>query len=224
MKKLFLAGVLLSAVNFAQATSISAPGGMVGTSILDGTYSYLWSVPLSYNSSVTINSASITFSGIVLTATGSGNDISCDFGSFVGISGVTLAGATTTIGTAPTAGNYTTVKDNDTLGDSFAALTTGGSPKSVHLGTQAYTLNASPLTTTYTFTAAQLASLNTYISQGNWGFEIDPDCHFTVGGISFSYTTTSTNITTVPDGAMTAGLLGLSFIGLVAFRRKLCIN
>jgi hypothetical protein len=212
MKKLFLAGVLFGALNLAQATTINAPSGMVGSNVLVGTYAYLWSVPL--NQAVT--GASITFSSVTETASGNGNDISVDVGSFIGM----------TVGqsSAPASGNYSILTDNDAKGDAFAANTTGLKPTAINLGTEPFpTLNVAE-TWAYTFSAAQLLALNTYISAGNWGFEIDPDCHFNVGGITFTYTTGVTNKTSVPDHSTTAVLLGLTLLGLLAVRRKFCLN
>lgn len=208
MKKVFLAGLLLSSINFAQATPVSAPAGMIGTGALSGTYAYLWSVPVTDQN---VNSASITFTSVKETAGGNGNSITVDFGSFVGI------------GTVPTSGNYIKKTDNDAAGDAFQANINSG--KAVRLGTELFpSLNVSH-TWTYVFSAAQLLSLNTYIAAGNWGFEIDPDCTFTVGNIQFNYTTQSiTNHISVPDYATTFGLLGVSFLGLIVIRRKLCIN
>ena len=212
MKKLLLAGVLLGALNFAQATTISAPSGMIGTSALIGTYAYLWSVPLDQD----VTSASITFTAVTETHSGNGNDISVDVGSFIGMA--------VDQSKAPTSGNYSKITDNDAKGDAFAANTTGIKPTAINLGTEPFpSLNVAQ-TWTYTFTAAQLLALNSYISAGNWGFEIDPDCYFTVGGITFNYTTETNKSIGVPDNSTTAILLGLAFFGLFAFRRKFCLN
>jgi VPDSG-CTERM motif len=209
MKKIFLVALLFGSLSFAHATSVGAPGGMIGTGALNGTYAYLWSVPVAGPQNVT--AASITFTAITETHGGNGNDISVDFGSFVGI------------GTVPTSGNFTKITDNDASGDAFQPNVTAG--KAVHLGTRLFpSLNVSQ-TWTYIFSGAQLMALNTYIAAGNWGFEIDPDCTFDVGGIKFDYTSqTTTNHVSVPDSMTTFGLLGISLLGLLAIRRKLCTN
>jgi len=213
MKKIFLVGLLFGTFNFAHATSIGAPSGLIGTGALNGNYAYLWSVPLSAPQNIT--AASITFTGIKETLPGNGNSISVDFGTFVGI------------GTVPTPGNYsgTSISDGDAAGDAFQANVNSG--KAVHLGTELFpSLNVAH-TWTYVFSAAQLITLNTYIAAGNWGFEIDPDCHFDVpaGGIRFDYTSqTITNNTSVPDSGTTLVMLGAGLLGLAALRRKLCIN
>jgi hypothetical protein len=212
MKKIVLAGLLFGALNFAQATSvsISAPSGIVGTAALDGTYAYLWSVPLNQD----VTSASITFSGITETLRGNGNDISVDVGSFIGMA----VGQSS----APAPGNYAKIYDGDALGDAFKANTTGSTPTATYLGKESFPSLNVPETWTFNIDAA---TLNNYINAGNWGFEIDPDCHFTVGAITFTYdTATVITKTSVPDQATTAGLLGLTFLALLAFRRKLCLN
>jgi len=210
MKKIFLVGTLFGALNFAQATTINAPSGMIGTGALVGTYAYLWSVPLNQD----VTSASITFSGITETLSGNGNDISVDVGSFIGMA----VGQSS----APTSGNYSTIYDGDALGDAFKANTTGSTPSATYLGTEKFpSLNVSQ---SWIF-SIDAATLNNYINAGNWGFEIDPDCHFNVTGITFTYTTaTVTNKTSVPDNSTTAALLGLAFLGMMAVRRKLCFN
>jgi hypothetical protein len=210
MKKLFLAGILLGSLSLAKADSININAPLSGTGTLNGTYAYLWSVPL--NTDVT--SASITFTAIVETLKGNGNDISVDVGSFIGMA----VGQSS----APTAGNVGTITDNDAWGDAFYKNTIGSNPTATHLGTQGFpSLNVSE---TFTYNIDP-ATLNAYINAGNWGFEIDPDCHFNVGSITFSYTTaTVTNKTSVPDNAATVALLGLSFLGLLAVRRKVCLQ
>ena len=167
--------------NLALASlTIDVPSGMKGTSALEGNYAYIWTVasgPLAAGQ--TVNSASITFSNIKLTATGHGNDISFDLGRvFTGMSKPSA-------GSLPTAGHYGTYTDNDALGDAFG----GNIPANArNLGTQSLTLNQ--LTSwTYNFSSADLTALNSYANQGSWGFLIDPDCTFNVGDICFSYTT-----------------------------------
>jgi len=214
MKKLILAGILFGALDFAQADSftINAPSGMIGTGALNGTYAYLWSVP--FNQQVT--SASITFNNVTETLAGSGNNISVDVGSFIGMA----VGQSS----APTSGHYSTITDNDALGDAFHANTTGLHPTAINLGSETFAHLNVAQTWTFTFSALQILALNSDIAAGNWGFEIDPDCHFTVGGITFSATTSQVNRVAVPDQTTTAGLLGLTFFALLAFRRRLCLN
>jgi hypothetical protein len=209
MKKIFLAGLILGSFTLAQATTINAPSGMIGSGALNGNYSYLWSVPLAAQN---ISYASITFTGVKETAGGNGNSISTDFGTFVGI------------GTVPTAGNYSAISDGDAAGDAFQGNINSG--KATRLGTELFPALNVAHTWTYVFTTAQLVSLNSYIATGNWGFEIDPDCHFDVGGISFDYTvqTVTNKIDRVPESTETLGLLAIGMVSLLAVRRKLCLN
>lgn len=223
MKRVILVGLLFGSLNLAHA--VSAPSGMLGTTgngPLDGTYAFLWNPGVT---AANITAASITFTGIAETVGGSGNNFRYDFGSFVGINTTQVAGGTvgTTFGTPPTAGNFTSVNDRDAMGDAFQNLINVG--KTTALGNKTFSAydisHATPYTWTYVFNAAQLVALNAYISAGAWGFEIDPDCHFRVGGIDFNYTQGTPS---VPDAVGTFGLLGAAIVGLLAFRRKLCLN
>ncbi len=224
MRKLYFAGALFGVLNFAQADPIStvnAPSSLIGKNALNAKYAYLWSVPVAAQdiANSTITSATITFTGVAKKG-GKGNDINVDVGSFmdmsVGQSGV------------PTAGGLGKIKDKDVTSDAFDANVTAN--KAVNLGTQLFPTKKTLQTWSYTFTGTQLDALASYIAAGNWGFEIDPDGKFSVGGVSFSYTTeingnTPTGIVaTVPDTMSTLGLLGASFLGLVVFRRRLCLN
>lgn len=217
MRKLYFAFALFGVLNFAQANTVDAPSNLVGQNALSATYAYLWTAPVAAQD---VTSATLTFTGVVRTGSGNGNDISVDIGSFlnmaVGQSSVRAAGI------------LGVVNDNGAAGDAFNANVTAGNAFS--LGTQYFPSLAQSQTWTYTFTAAQLVLLNDYISAGNWGFEIDSDGKFTVGGITFNYTTQVAVpkpvaiVSTVPDSMATVGLLGASFLGLVAIRRKLCLD
>ncbi len=227
MKKIFLTGVLVGILNFAQAIPVNAPTGMTGTGALDGTYAYLWDVgSINLAAGQQIIGASITFTGVSETLKGNGNDISVDFGrifSGMGFSG-TGSGVPTSLTSLPTAGNFKTYTDNDASGDAFKknlTTTTTGKPyeNAYNLGTEAFpTLNVAQ-TFTFNFTTNELAALNNYIT-GLWGFEIDPDCHFNVGSICFNYTVGPTNNVKAPDASVTAGLLGLAVLGMFVAHRR----
>ena len=70
----------------------------------------------------------------------------------------------------------------------------------------------------YTFSAANLVTLNNYLTDwnpagtGDFGFGFDPDCHYYNGGITFEITTKR-----VPDNGSTILLMSLGLLGLVAF-------
>jgi hypothetical protein len=221
MKKVFLAGAMLGAFNFAQATTINAPSGLIGKNAMSASYAYLWSVPAAAQN---ITSATITFTGVVRTGSGKGNDISVDIGNFLSMP----AGQSS----VPTSGGLSDIKDKKLTkteaGDAFNANVTAND--AIHLGTQLFASKKTAQTWSYTFTGAQLEALNNYIANGNWGFEIDADGRFTVGGITLNYTTAIADtkpagtVATVPDLMTTFGLLAANFLGLVVVRRKFCFN
>jgi hypothetical protein len=67
----------------------------------------------------------------------------------------------------------------------------------------------------YEFNAAQVAALAAYAGDGNFGFGVDPDCHYFNRGVELVIRTGA-----VPDGGATAALLGGSLIALGALRRR----
>ena len=195
MKKIVLALGLCGVLNFAHASSITLDNG---TDII-GTYAYEYlinTISLAANQSIT--AASLAFNNITLTATGNGDDISYDI--------INRNDATTVI------------TDNDTPGDYFVQTYP---TKTTNLGQKNFTLGQNQ-TWSYTFTTGTLATLNTYLTDGQ-GLDIgiDPDCHYTVGSIIFSYTVTTTPNTRAPDAASTVMLLGAALTGLGLLRRKL---
>jgi hypothetical protein len=217
MKKLFFAMTALGILNFAQATTINAPAGLIGKNALSANYAYLWTAPVAAQD---ITSATITFTTVARTGSGRANSINVDFGSFLGMA----VGQSS----VPTSGNFSKIKEKKTTGDLFQANIANG--KAVNLGTQHFPSLKVPQTWSFTFTADQLAALNSYIDSGNWGFEIDSTGKFSVGGISFNFTSEIIGtkpvgtVATVPDSTATLGLLGVISLGLFVGRRKLCQN
>ena len=208
-------GVFVASLNFAQATTINAPSGLIGTGALNGNYAYLWTVASGNlaSSGQTVNSVTVTFNNIVETITGSGNDITIDVGSFVNMA--------VDKSYVPAVGSYSgnAISDGDATGDAFQANITAGD--AVRLGMMSFSSTYVSQNLSVTLTGSELSALQGYMNAGAWGLEIDPDCHFNVGSISLSYTTTGTNLG-VPDSASTLGLLGFCFAGLFFFRRQLC--
>jgi VPDSG-CTERM motif len=219
MRKFYFAIALFAVLNLAQAASITAnaPSGLIGKNALNASYAYLWTAPVAAQD---ITSATLTFTGVVRTGSGHGNDISVDIGNFLGMA----VGQSS----VPTLGAVGKIKDKDAAGDAFNANVAAND--AIHLGTQFFSSKKTPQTWSYTFTGAQLEALNNYIAAGNWGFEIDPDGKFTVGGIIFSYTTAIADtkpvgaVASVPDSVATLGLLGGSFLVLLGVRRRFCLN
>jgi hypothetical protein len=234
MKRILLIGVLLGISNLAQAITINAPSDMIGNGALIGTYAYLWDVgSLGIPTGDQITSASISFSGVSETASGNGNDISVDFGRI--FSGMSFSGTGTGVknnqlsGYLPGGGSDSTTNyvDNDAPGDAFQNNTTvksNGYYNAYNLGVQSFPKLNVTTNFTFTFTTNELSALDNYIT-GLWGFEIDPDCHFNVGAISFNYTVGPTNnVRTAPDVPATAGLLGLALVGMLIVHRKFTTN
>ena len=212
MKKIIITTALLGITSIAFATStspITAPAGMIGVGALDGTYAYTWTVAAgALVPGSTISSATLTFSNVKLTSVSSG-DLNVDLGRV-------FSGMAAKPSTLPTAGNYGTYTDNDASSDAFAANITSGN--ATLLGRTTLLQNVLVPTISYTFTQAELNALNSYASQGSWGFLIDPDCIFNVGNIQFTY---STDPVGVPDGGTTAMLLGAAMLGLGWAKRRM---
>jgi hypothetical protein len=77
----------------------------------------------------------------------------------------------------------------------------------------------SPTNYTFTFTAADLAILTSYITNGrNIAFGLDPDCHYFNNGICFTITWNTP--VSVPETGGTLGLLGAALIAVEIARRK----
>jgi len=90
-------------------------------------------------------------------------------------------------------------------------------------GNEAYKTNV-----TFTFTAAQISALWTYINNGgatssstgyaDFGFAFDPDCHYYNTGVELKVVTKRYF---VPDGGTTVTLLGFGLLALAGLRRLL---
>jgi hypothetical protein len=111
--------------------------------------------------------------------------------------------------------------DNDAAGDYWATQLSGANITTI--GTRAFTALNVAQSWTYLLTSTQLTALNSYLAAGSFNIGIDPDCHFTVGGLSFTYTL-SPKSNTVPDEAVTAFLVVISLAGLEVFRRRFAMT
>ena len=181
MKKLFLASLLFSALNFAQAITLTS------NSILTGGNAYEYLVSLTAGQNIT--SATLTFNNVKLTATG-WNTFSYDI--------INRQDASAAISA-----------DADGQGDYFTSHSPY-STTAYQLGSKTFVLNE-VWNFTYTFTGAALTKLNTYAADGYLDFGFDPDCTYTVGSIAFNYQSTPTSapdaVTTF--GLLGMNLLGL---------------
>jgi hypothetical protein len=206
MKKLSLIGIIFGIASFVQATNIT----LVSNSSISGVNAYQYLISISLAPDQTISGASLSFNNVTLTSSDAKDIISADVIN----------------------ANYAsqTFNDNDQSGDYF--VTKYPSKTVLNLGVEKFTAPYwshrhwvyDTESWSDVFSSAALAIVNT--RGGIFDIGIDPDCIYTIGSIVFSYTTKTTKIpnTPVPDTAMTAGLLGMSFLGLLLFRRKLAFN
>jgi hypothetical protein len=200
MKKLPAILMFAATCGLAQATTINAPSGLTGLNALSGESAYTWGVGINLGADETIDSASLTFSNIKLTAANS---------SGTGFLYSDLINAALT--------GVHTFTDNDAPGDYFNTVVSSGNI--ANLGKQFFASVGTQLSWTITFDANELAALNTFAADGIVDFGFDPDCHYNVGNICFTYTT-RTSHSRVPDAPMTAYLLGISLLGMELFRRQ----
>ncbi|HTX21640.1 MAG TPA: VPDSG-CTERM sorting domain-containing protein [Candidatus Aquilonibacter sp.] len=200
MKKLILVGVTIGIASLAQATSIT-----VSTpTTLSGNDAYTVGIDLSVPANQQINSLTISFDDIQLTSVPKGY-------LYIDLLNLNIPG-------------IQAVSDGDKSGDYFLSYLNSG--QGVALGTEVFNSKNETLSFSITFNADELAALNLYAADGIFDLGIDPDCSFKLpkSCCSISYTTCPKTPPHVPDTASTAGLLGVGFIGLLLFRRKLALS
>ena len=113
----------------------------------------------------------------------------------------------TLLDTAPA--GLTVYCDSQGGGDKFY----GWGPRLVHY----HNLPTSPQDITYTFDAAEVAALDSYVADDNVGLGFDPDCHYWNEGITLTIETESH---CVPIPEPMAGSILLGGIGMIVARRK----
>jgi len=204
MKKACFVGICLGICGLAQAVTINAPSSLTGYQVLNGANAYSWGIPISLTTGQTINSATISFSSVTLNVAGSSGH------GYLYTDLLNL-----------NSGGVKSYYDGDAPGDYFASAYPASTVTSV--GAKYFASAGTTLSWDYILNASQLTVLNSYVTNGLFDLGFDPDCHFSVGGITFSYTTITAH-TQVPDGATTALLLGTSLLGLAFVRRKLAAN
>jgi hypothetical protein len=203
MKKLCILAALAATCGLASATTITST--IKGTDALSGDSAYAWAIPITLTAGQPITSASLTFTDIKLTAANSS-------GKGILYSDLLKSTASTFTGTH-------TYTDNDATGDYFTGHYSGGNI--VSLGSEVFGSVGTILSWTVTFNSTQLAALNSFLSSGVFDIGFDPDCHYNVGSICFTYGTTANKPT--PDAATTVYALGLVLLGLEVTRRKLAL-
>jgi hypothetical protein len=112
----------------------------------------------------------------------------------------------------------TTRTDNDAPGDYWATQFSGNNITS--LGDEYFSKTGTTLSWNIVLTGSELTALNSYLAAGSFNIGIDPDCHFTAGTETFTYTVATTS---VPDTATTLFLLGSALLGLEVIRRKFAL-
>jgi len=206
MKKILLTvGIGLGILNFARAIDIT----LVSGGSISGANAYEYRINLTPGTQIA--TASLTFNTITLTS--GGTDISYDL--------INRSDATQAIYDGDVSGDY--FQSHSPYSSSTVALgvRTFISPHYAWVGGH-YTLVYDTESWTYTFSAIALANLQADALNGLFDIGIDPDCIYNVGSIVFSYTTSSVTHNTVPEVPATAGLLGISVMGLFAARRRFC--
>jgi len=212
MKKILLIAALIGTCGLVRATTINAPSSLIGTNALDGNSAYAWGIKIAVPTGQQVTTAEIDFTSINLTV-GNSSGTGYLYTDLLN----TKSGTGTTSGTT----GLTTATDNDGSGDYWATKFSGANITSI--GTAFFKSVGTTLTWAYKFDANGLAALNSYLNLNGGYFSIglDPDCHYSVGGLSFNYTTGSKPNTSVPDDALTAFLVVISLGCLEIFRRRL---
>jgi hypothetical protein len=127
--------------------------------------------------------------------------------------------------TALTASGSASYSDGSAPTDAFATLSSGpashlvaSTTASTYL-TEFVNVGTTPSPRSYNFSAAQLAALTSYITNGgNIAFGLDPDCHFYDTSIQFSMTAAQNS---VPEPSSIMLLGTFLFLSLGVLRRKL---
>ena len=199
MKTLLLIGLTCGITSLASAISInvSTPG------TLSGYYAYSLGVQLDVPENQHLDSLTISFNRVQLTSAPKGY-------LYVDLLDSNRSGTSA-------------YWDGDRSGDYFASTLSAG--KGIALGVQQFPNWYQTLSWSYELSADQLAALNTYAADGIFNIGLDPDCYFKTfnGSCTITYTCTD-NGKRVPDGGLTAVLLGMSLLGLLAIRRRTRCN
>jgi hypothetical protein len=109
------------------------------------------------------------------------------------------------------------ISDNESLSTAYLSGLTYTTIGSWSDDVGPYGQGATGTTEIFTFNSSQLTALNSYAADGNFGFIIDPDCHYFNEGVDFQVTTRPK---TVPDGGSSAGLLVLGLLAMGCANRK----
>jgi len=203
MIKNLLIATLVGACGLVHATTINAPASLIGANVLNGNDAYSWGSSIAVPNGQVITSAQIDFTSIQLTASGN----SAGTGElYTDLLNSKATGVTTAV-------------DNDAAGDYWATQYSGANITTI--GAKAFAAVGTTLTWSYVLTASELTALNSYLAAGTFNIGIDPDCHFSVGGLDFTYTLGTPKTNSVPDDFSTAFLMIFGLAGLAIVRRQL---
>ena len=209
-----LIGATVGIASLAQATNFVSGGTIVtGGTVLSGGNDYIYQETVAAGTQIT--GATISLNGIDLTANSS-----------PGINNVFYYDVVTAQQAQAITKHTVTEANYPTPGtDYFTTHSLGqqvGSSLQVYPNAPYFPLNK-PTTWSTSITGAALTLLESEFLTGTFDIGFDPNCPYNIGSITLSWTT-ATKVQPAPDQAATAVLLGLSFVGLLAFRRKLCLN
>jgi hypothetical protein len=204
MKKICITGIMAAICGIVHAASISP------TSIPTMVYTsgYEWGISKSTLGNVSsLSSFSITINTTVGTSTTSSSLY------------IDLIGAT-----AVAANGFTATGGNSESGSDFWQTSPNNTAFQIQLGAPNYGVDASNPQDNLNYTTITFAVGSTALNDLNYdlanygGFNIafDPNCTYTTSSLRFNYS--------VPDTAATAVLLGMSFLGLMVFRRKFALS
>ena len=203
MKKTLLIAALIGISGLVHATSITGTTITAsGLGTLNGANAYSWGVSIPIASGQTVISAAIDFTSVQLTSTGSGT-------LYADLLNSQATGVKSVSDTA--SGDYWATKF---FGANIASL-----------GSTFFASQGTTLTWGYILNTSQLAALNSYLAVGTshtFTIGIDPDCTYTVGGISFTYNL-SPQTNGVPDAGATALMMLMGLAGLEIFRRQFMV-
>jgi hypothetical protein len=206
MKKLLLLGSLIGINGLVYGTTIVSTTtdtfAYSGADALAGGSAYAWCIGIAVPSGESIVSANVVFTGIELTASGLSSGTGVVYTDLLNLGG--------------TANAVTTINEGDTTYDYWTTKYTGANITAV--SSNGFTLYQTK-SWTNSLTSSELASLSSYLAANNGTFTIgiDPNCHYSVGSITFNYTLGSSS---VPDGTTTALLLLAGLAGVELFRRQ----
>jgi hypothetical protein len=211
MKKLIMIGITVGIASLAQANSIGNGTYNINitssTATIHGGTAYIdektfTAVNLTQNQQ--ISSAYLTFSTMSMTGQGVYSIVYYDL----------INGKNGTI-TISTGGEYNY--------DWFTKNGPSYTGSLDQIGSQSFSQLNTPVNNLQSpyFSTQALGDLTADLANGFVDIGLDPNCTYSIGSITLYYTVGSKS---VPDTAMTAGLLGMSFLGLLAFRRKLVLQ